>query len=539
MRRPSNALGAVAPLLAAALPLAAVSCAPAPPKKVTEMTVQERSRVRESIERNIRQGIRAPEFGEGKEWLNVSRPLSLKDDLAGRVVLLDFWTFCCINCIHVLPDLAYLEERFADQPFAVVGIHSAKFENERDAANIRQAVMRYGIEHPVVNDGGFDIWQRYGANAWPTLMVVGPDGYILAAMTGEGHREELEKIVTVALEVYGERGKLAPKQLPIALERERVRADALAFPGKIAADVASRRLVVADTGHDRLVVADLDGRLADTIGSGVAGRADGSYAEAQFRDPQGIALAGNLAYVADTGNHAVRRVDLEARAVTTIAGPESGLSSPWDLALDGGTLYVALAGRHQIAAIDLATGVVRTLAGSGREARQDGAAEKAALAQPSGLALVGRRLVFADSESSSLRAVDLDRGVVVTLAGASPIAQDLFSFGDVDGRGMAAKLQHPLGVAAAADGSVIVADSYNHRVKRLDPETGEIVTLAGTGEPGDADGTLRAASFSEPGGLAVVGERILVADTNNHRVRVVDPANGTVTTLPIRGLAAP
>lgn len=503
------------------------------------MTDTERARVREAIERNIRQGIRAPEFGAEKEWLNVSRPLSLKEDLAGRVVLLDFWTFCCINCIHVLADLAVLEERFTGAPFAVVGIHAAKFENERDAANIRQAVMRYGIEHPVVNDGGFDIWQRYGANAWPTLMVVGPDGYILSAMSGEGHREELESLIRVALEVYAERGKLAPRPLPIALERDRVRPDALSFPGKIAADGATQRMIVADSGHDRIVVADHDGRLLDTIGCSAPGLADGGFGEARFRAPQGIALEGEIAYVADTGNHAVRRVDFAARSVTTIAGPQAGLSSPWDLALDGSVLYVALAGRHRIVTIDLASGAVHPFAGDGREARRDGPRAEASLAQPSGLALVGRRLVFADSESSSVRAVELDGGRVVTLAGASPIPQDLFAFGDADGRGMAAKLQHPLGVAAAADGIVIVADSYNHKIKGLDPESGALVTLAGTGHPGDADGALRAATFSEPGGVTVLGGRILVADTNNHRVRVVDPGAGTVTTLPIRGLAAP
>ncbi len=509
------------------------------------MTEFEIAQTRDSIERTIRQGIRAPEFGDGKDWLNVSRPLSLKEDLAGRIVLLDFWTFCCINCIQILPDLAYLEQRFADDPFAVVGIHSAKFENERDAGNIRQAVLRYGIEHPVVSDPGFDIWRRYGAGAWPTLMVVGPDGYILAAMSGEGHRDELERIIAVALDIYRAKGKLAPRPLPLAPERARQSPGELAFPGKILADPAGGRLFVADSSHDRLVVLGLDGRVLETIGGGGPGLADGGYEAARFRKPQGLALGDGVLYVADTGNHAVRRVDLAARSVTTIAGtgrqgqdriggrPAAilNLASPWDLALDGSTLYVAMAGTHQVWTIDLAAGTARAFAGNGREARMDGPLATAALAQPSGLALAGRRLVFADSESSSIRAVELDAGKVVTLAGASPIAQDLFSFGDADGRGMAAKLQHPLGVAAAPDGSIFVADSYNHRIKRLDPSTGEIVTVAGSGKPGAADGPLKEASFSEPGGLTVAGNLLYVADTNNHRVRVVDLAAGTVSTL--------
>ncbi len=287
----------------------------------------------------------------------------------------------------------------------------------------------------------------------------------------------------------------------------------------------------------------LDGRVLETIGGGGPGLADGGYEAARFRKPQGLALGDGVLYVADTGNHAVRRVDLAARSVTTIAGtgrqgqdriggrPAAilNLASPWDLALDGSTLYVAMAGTHQLWTIDLAAGTARAFAGNGREARMDGPLATAALAQPSGLALAGRRLVFADSESSSIRAVELDAGKVVTLAGASPIAQDLFSFGDADGRGMAAKLQHPLGVAVAPDGSIFVADSYNHRIKRLDPSTGEIVTVAGTGKPGAADGPLKEASFSEPGGLSVAGNLLYVADTNNHRVRVVDLAAGTVS----------
>lgn len=518
-----------------------------------EMNEFERTQVKDTIERSIRQGIRAPEFGGGKDWLNVGRPLSLKEDLAGRVVLLDFWTFCCINCIHILPDLKYLEDRFRDEPFAVVGIHSAKFENERDADNIRQAVLRYGIEHPVVSDPGFDIWQRYGANAWPTLMLVGPDGYVLSAMSGEGHREPLEKLIAVALELYRERGKLAPKPLPLALERAKVAPGELSFPGKIAVDAAGERLFVADSAHDRIVVLGLDGTLLETIGGAGPGLVDGPCADARFRAPQGLALGDGALFVADTGNHAVRRIDLAARTVTTIAGTgrqgydrtgggpaaRLNLASPWDLLLDGSTLYVAMAGSHQIWTIDLATGTARAFAGSGREARMDGALGNAALAQPSGLARAGRRLVFADSESSSVRAVELDAGKVVTLAGASPIAQDLFSFGDADGRGMAAKLQHPLGVAAGPDGMIYVADSYNHRIKRLDPATGEIVTIAGTGDPGAADGALLDASFSEPGGLAVAGSRIFVADTNNHRVRVVDLAAGRVTTLETRTATVP
>ncbi|HEX2869201.1 MAG TPA: thioredoxin-like domain-containing protein [Ignavibacteriales bacterium] len=126
----------------------------------------------------------APEFPDGLDWLNVDHPIKLSD-LRGKVVLLDFWTFCCINCMHIIPDLKKLEAKYPGE-LAVIGVHSAKFLSEQETGNIRQAILRYDIEHPVVNDKDFKIWTSYGANAWPTVVLIDPRGDVVGHHSGEG-----------------------------------------------------------------------------------------------------------------------------------------------------------------------------------------------------------------------------------------------------------------------------------------------------------------------------------------------------------------
>lgn len=489
--------------------------------------------------------VRAPELAPNSGWLNTDRPLSLTA-LRGKVVLLDFWTYGCINCIHIIPDLKRLEKKYANQ-LVVIGVHSAKFENERETENIRRIILRYGIEHPVVNDASFAIWQSYAVRGWPTLVLIDPEGYIAGTVTGEGHYELLDRAIDELVAEFRRRGKLNEEPLSFALERAKVGDTPLAFPGKILADEKSQRLFIADSNHHRIVVARFDGTLIETIGTGAAGMIDGPTDRATFKTPQGLALDGDMLYVADTGNHAIRRIDLKARRVETIAGTgeqltdysiregdarATALSSPWDLQLIGRKLYIAMAGPHQIWQLDLDRGKLSVFAGSGVEARADGTREEAAFAQPSGLATDGRTLYVADSESNIIRAIDLATdGRVRTLAGG-----DLFDFGDRDGRGDEARFQHPLGIAYR-DGALYIADTYNHKIRRLDPLTRTVTTFAGTGRPGHDDG--RRPSFYEPGGLSVASDKIYVADTNNHAVRVIDLRNAQTSTLPIKGLAPP
>jgi DNA-binding beta-propeller fold protein YncE len=564
-------------------------------RKGAEMSIPDRGRVR------------APELGNNRGWLNTEQPLSLAA-LRGKVVLLDFWTYGCINCIHIIPDLKRLEAKYPNN-LVVIGVHSAKFENEKQSENLRRIILRYEIEHPVVNDADFSIWQSYAVRAWPTQVLIDPAGYVVGKVEGEGHYEAIDNGIAATLAAARKRGGLNERPLKLALERAQTGDMPLAFPGKILADEKSDRLYVADSNHNRIVVAKLDGTVLDTIGTGERGAADGAFERATFHRPQGLALDDDALYVADTENHLIRRVDLRARAVTTVAGTgaqarggfdaETGraaarttaLNSPWDLQLVRRTLYVAMAGPHQIWRLNPARGEISVFAGSGREARFDGSLIASAFAQPSGLTTDGRTLYVADSESNIIRAVDLyasparasatpDDSEVIPHAeddadalppSSSPASEvvmsedendarpavappptgqatsfarqvetlaggDLFAFGDADGTGDAARFQHPLGVVYA-NGAVYVADTYNHKIKRLDPETRAVETFAGTGKAGHTDGAL--ASFYEPGGLSLANNKLYVADTNNHAVRVIDLASGHTSTLALRGLRAP
>jgi len=490
--------------------------------------------------------VRAPEFPPALEWLNAGRPLRLAD-LRGKVVLLDFWTFCCINCMHVLPDLKALERKYPRE-LVVVGVHSAKFTNEKDAEQIRQAVLRYEIEHPVVNDHEFRVWRLYGVRAWPTLVVIDPEGYVYSAVSGEGHLEALDGTVALLAERARRDNRLDETPLSLRLERERAGLTALAFPGKVLADEASGRLCVADSSHNRIVLADLEGQVQAVAGMGAPGAADGPFDAATFHHPQGMALDGDALYVADTENHLIRRLDLRGRTVETVAGTgqqarrfdEAGrgravaLNSPWDLARVDRELYIAMAGSHQVWVINLETAEVRPFAGTGREGLMDGPREMGALAQPSGLSTDGRALYVADSEISAIRQIELGaRGALRTLVGL-----DLFEFGDVDGSGPQVRLQHPLGVALAG-GRLYVADTYNHKIKVLDPERLACSTFVGTGRPGFEDGGAGEAGFWEPGGISASGGRLYVADTNNHAIRLVDLKTREVATLRLYGLMAP
>lgn len=487
--------------------------------------------------------VRAPELPTAFTWLNTDHPLSLKA-LRGRVVLLDFWTYGCINCLHLLPDLKALEQKYRDH-LTLIGVHAAKFDHERNADSIRHAIQRYEIAHPVLVDCNFEVWQQYTIRAWPTVVVIDPQGYVVATLMGEGQVQGLEEWIT---RLIGAQPSMTP---PVAVPEPLL--TPLAFPGKVLADAASNQLVIADSGHHRLVITSLDGNNSQIIGTGTAGFKDGSFTEAQFAAPQGIALdaANQLLYVADTHNHAIRRLDLQQQTVTTIAGtgqqsrqiqPHSGLAlatalnSPWDIVLVGPQILIAMAGAHQIWRLDLQTGDVGTYAGTGSEACVDGEGHQAVFAQPSGITLIDQEVIIADSESSSIRAMTLDSPAIVrTLCGSG----DLFGFGDRDGQGEAVRLQHCLGVTTNGHRQVWIADTYNHKIKRLDLDTQICETILGNGRAALQDGQGIQSGFSEPSGLSQAGNQLYIADTNNHAIRRVDLETLTVSTLTFPGLCAP
>ena len=474
-------------------------------------------------------------FAKARGWLNVTR-VPTERDLAGRVVVVDFWTSCCINCMQTLPTLAALEKKHARDPFLVVGVHTQKFDAEPEIERLRASVIRMGVTHPVAIDGDRGVWEAWDVAGWPTVVVLDAKGRVVWNQSGEPDPDELDAVIESALAEGADEGALA-KDAPSFLGREIDASSPLAYPEKIAAVPGG--FAIADSGHDRIVFVDDAGKVTDVVGDGTRGLADGAFGSARFAHPQGMVASGDVVYVADTENHAVRMIDRKNKRVSTIAGtgelgrePLSGtqdgktfaLRSPWDVALVGSTLYVALAGSHQIAIVDPATSKVTLFAGTSSENRKDGPRLAAAFAQPSGLATDGKDLFVLDSETSSVRKIELATGEVSTLVGKA-----LFVWGDVDGDGATARLQHPVGLTYGG-GALWVADTYNSKVKRIDAATGETKTITG--------GASHEALF-EPAGLAWSSGKLLVADTDHGRIVSVSPGTMTASPWAIDGLKAP
>ena len=520
--------------------------------------------------------VRAPEL-VGRRWMNSGGKELTLADLRGKVVLLDFWTFCCINCLHVLDELRPLEEKYAKE-LVIIGVHSPKFEFERTVEAVDQAVERYQVEHLVLDDPDLVTWQAYTARAWPTLAVIDPEGYLVATMSGEGHAAGLTEIIEGLIDEHSAKGTLhsgdGPYVPPPAPETD------LFYPGKVTR-LPSGHLLVADSGHHGLVEYDADGTtIIRRIGTGERGAADGDFASASFSEPGGITvlpddLAAEVGYgivVADTVNHTLRGIDLESETVTTIAGTgqqhmvgaidnvrgkhgELGrydgpgldvkLSSPWDVLFVPSTaeVVVAMAGNHTIWSFDPKDGAIRILSGTMNEGLSDGDAESAWFAQSSGLDLdADGQVLIADSETSAIRRLDPVTGEVTTLVGVG-----LFDFGFRDGPAAEARLQHPLGVRALPDGSIAIADTYNGAIRRYDPHTEEVTTLArGLREPSDilvvdsavGDGDSAGRGDDPDGGSDSTSEaELLVVESASHaltRVRLPKDAQtvdeGALTT---------
>jgi len=492
-----------------------------------------------------------PEFQPDLSWFNVAQSVNMAS-LQGTLPLLDFFTYCCVNCHHILPDLAKLEEKWSEHGLAVVGVHSAKFEHERKDENVRHAVQRYGIRHPVCNDKSASLWRGLGVTCWPTQLLLSPTGSPLHVAMGEGHAGWMEELVEVVVEYYGERGSLTKRCPPF--EEGKIEGSLLSYPGKVAAGLD--KLVVADTGHHRLLVIEpSSGVVEKVIGTGQPGFTDGLLSKAQFRAPQGIAVVDGLIYVCDTENHLLRMVDLVKGTVETVAGTgaqafdrvggkqgkEQAISSPWDVChvtgVDGGSgLLVAMAGIHQLwlfcitdlvwwKNLKFTSGTMVSVAGSGNEEnRNNSYPAKAAFAQPSGVAATLEWIYVADSESSTIRRISRKDGAVKGLCGGEIDPMNLFAFGDLDGEGRAARLQHPLGVAVGEQGIVYVADSYNHKLKRVEMEGAKarVVTMM--------------EGLSEPGGVLLTEDqqKLYIADTNAHAIQVVDLSSGVMEKLIIK-----
>ena len=418
-----------------------------------------------------------------------------------------------------------LDERFGDA-VTVIGVHSGKFTAERETARIRDAANRLGNAHPIVNDRQFRTWRSYAVNAWPTIVVVGPDGHVLGMHAGEFQVEQLAPFLDEMIAESEASGALVRGPRHFDVDAPVQTPGTLRYPGKVAID--GDRIAISDSGHDRVLIGTLDStrrraRVHRVVG-GSSGFADG--VDGRLASPQGLAFGGDTLYVADAANHAVRAINLADGALGTVAGTgrqlrsradaaSGALSSPWDLVLHDRTLYVALAGVHRIVSLDLDSRSVDPFCGSGREEVIDGPHAAAALAQPMGLATDGRRIYFADAETSAVRWADLDRrGGVGTIVGTG-----LFDFGDRDGIGDEVRLQHPQAVAVHEDGRILVADSYNDSLKWIDPSSRSCRTFV--------------RGLHEPGGLARSDGLVYVADTNAHRIVIVDEDTGDLEQLEV------
>jgi thiol-disulfide isomerase/thioredoxin len=480
---------------------------------------------------------------DGTGWVSTDRPLTLKD-LRGKIVVLEFWTECCINCMHVFPDLIKLEKKYPNQ-LVVIGVHTPKFDHEKGLDVVRRAVKRYGLPHPVVNDSDRKLWQAYNVQFWPTVVVIDPEGYVVQGIAQENVYDKLDSIISGLIKVHRAR-KTLDEDGPSRFGKDKAddSASPLSFPGKVLADEASKRLFIADSTNHRIVITDLVGRKIAIAGTGVEGQTDGAFDKATFNEPQGMALYDDTLYVADRKNHLIRALDLKANTVKTVAGTGKRalwpprkehmngglprnipLNSPWDVLVVGTKLYIAMAGHHQIWMMSLTTPNLTWVAGNAQEEIVDGFRSKASFAQPSGLTSDGKVLYIADSETSAIRAITLNPpGPVRTLVGLG-----LFQFGDMDGIGPAVRLQHPIGVTYHK-GKLFVVDTYNDKIKVLDPLTRECITFVGGSKTG---------LFSEPSGSSYAQGKLYVADTNNHRIQVVALGSRDVTTLELQDVEPP
>ncbi|MGN6367017.1 MAG: redoxin domain-containing protein [Phycisphaerae bacterium] len=482
--------------------------------------------------------IHAPDFPPSASWLNThNAPLHLHTNLKGHLLLLHFFTFSCINCIHTLPDLAFLEQKYKDAPFLILGIHSPKFDHAKSPSAVQAAAHRHHLHHPILLDPHHTTWDAYAIPSWPTLTLIGPDAKIIGQVSGEGHRNLLDQSIARALQHFQSKNLLTQTPLKFPPPPPATPSPTqLSFPTKLLHDPHNNRLLLLDSGHNRILLTSLPNNqneltLLQTIGTGHIGNTDGPSHTASFHHPQGACLSpnGQILYLADTQNHLLRRIDRQKNLVSTLLGTgqqkfdhEAGkssrdqpLNSPWDCAVSGNRLYISQAGQHQLFSTNLMTLMTEVAAGTAREALRDGPALDAQLAQPSPLALdpASQTLYFLDAESSALRALDLKSKTLTTLLG-----HGLFDFGDTDGPPHHAQLQHPLGLSRSADNnSLYIADTFNHKIKQFDLQTKTLTTLY----PIDPAAT----PLNEPTSILPLPNTndLLIADTNNHRLLRINP----------------
>lgn len=467
---------------------------------------------------------KAPELPDTLEWINTEKSVKLADCL-GKIILLNFWTSGNINCIHMLEDLRFLCNKYRDN-LVVIGIHSSKLPHDLQTDNVQKSVSRLHIKHPVAHDKSERVCQKYGIKAWPSIVFIDAEGHVIGRLSGEGRRRQMDELIQKYIVIAEQNHVL--NGMPLVFKIKQVAFSVLHFPGKIVATPS--QIFVSDSGHNRVLEINHQGRISKVYGSGGAGLLDGVGEEAAFNNPQGLTLVNNTLYVADSGNHAIRRINLHSREVLTVIGDgfqgslteqmatdPAGISlcSPWDVSYSDGKLYIAMAGTHQLWMLDLTENRLSRFSGSGCVDLTDGKAEEAAFAQPFDLALDEYKMYICDATSSAIRLVRLPSGQVSTLIG-----QGLSRWGDHDGGLKQALLQHPQSIALDRVKQLLyVADTYNNKIKMINLRLNSIFSL-------DVDDGL-----DSPGGISLCGNTLWVANTNSHEIMKINLVNHEIEVL--------
>lgn len=468
----------------------------------------------------------APEFPADLEWLNLARPLRM-EQLRGRITALVFVNAGSAWCQQRLIDLATLRKRYSDQ-LHVVAVHVPRFDHERDPRRALKRLHRMTLDFPIAHDPDWVLWQHYGVDAWPTVILLDGQCRVRERIVGDTPVRELDARI----------GKLRSEEVPqslnvepIELRRNREPDLPLRFPMGIAAN--QQYLYVVDSGHHRVLECAFNGRIHRQFGSGGPGFIDGPMELAAFQNPQGLCVQRDALYIADTGNHAVRRIKLNTGDVDTLCGagrpgsPNEGvIHDPRSVALDqprgiaispSNVICIATTGDNKLWAYDLGERSLKLLAGSGALDLVDGEGAAAAFAGPSALAIVQQILYVCDEAGSAIRSVHLRTRQVTTLVG-----QGAWRFGNIEGSRSDALLQQPQAVALDGSSPVLwVADSGNDQLRTLRLGGGELGTIS------------LPQRLHAPAGLAVVNGIVWIADTDAHAVLRFDPVEGSLRQIPI------
>lgn len=466
----------------------------------------------------------APEFDATMAWINTS-PMTLAG-LRGHPVVLLFWNAGSAHCHNALHTIGALASRFRDSA-AFVAIHVPKFDHERDGAVAWDVLQGEGAGLPLVNDGDWAAWQQYALSAWPTAVLLDAQGFIRERFVGDRAIEGLLPALEAEIDAnfLHSPGHVDVPRLDAADAR-----GALLAPAGLVANAS--RLYIADTGHHRILECTHDGRVLRRIGTGNRDFVDGLADVAGFNAPRGLALLQDRLYVADTGNHAIRRINTRTGEVDTLVGngrsgdpvagairlsKEASLDRPWGLAVADNTLLVTLAASHQVWAIELGTVSLRHFSGSGRFGDDEGAATDATFAQPTGLVVMGERAYVIDAASSALRELRMADGSVKNLFG-----RGLFEFGLKDGGARQALMQYPTALAPLPGGQGLwVADTGNGALRRWVSRNQALTTVP------------LPTGLHRPAALAAWQGQLWIADAGHHLVWRFDSDAGEMHRLPV------